>query len=42
MGESVRAWRLQDGPWLVYRRLEAYGEGEEAQVGFTLADRMPG
>ena len=40
-GESVRAWRLQDGRWLVYRRLEAFGEDGELESGFTLTERMP-
>jgi hypothetical protein len=40
-GESVRAWRLQDGRWLVYRRLEPFGEDGELESGFTLTERMP-
>ena len=40
-GESVRAWRLRDGRWLVHRRLEPFGDDGESEQGLLLADRMP-
>lgn len=40
-GETVRAWRLRDGRWLVYRRLQAGDECEPQRGFFTLADTPP-
>jgi hypothetical protein len=39
--ESMRAWRLRDGRWLVHRRLAPYGEEGEQVSGFTFDARMP-
>jgi len=40
-GESVRAWRLRDGRWLVHRHLEPFGEDGDCEQGLRLAERMP-
>ncbi|MBK1700617.1 hypothetical protein [Thiococcus pfennigii] len=39
--ESLTTWRLLDGRWLVYRRVEPLGEEGEALGGFNVAERMP-
>jgi hypothetical protein len=39
--ESLKAWRLTDGRWLVHRRLAPFGEEGEQVSGFSLDERMP-
>jgi len=39
--ESLYAWRLLGGRWLVYRRVQPYGDEGELVAGFTLDERMP-
>lgn len=39
--ESVKAWRLRNGRWLVHRRLRPFGEEGETIASFDFADRMP-
>ncbi|ADC61816.1 hypothetical protein [Allochromatium vinosum] len=40
-GESVTAWRLTDGRWLVHRQQEPLGEEAERIDGFTLESHSP-
>ncbi|UHD17398.1 hypothetical protein [Thiocapsa bogorovii] len=39
--ESLSAWRLHDGRWLVYRRVEPLGEEDAATCVLSIDDRMP-
>lgn len=39
--ESIKAWRLRNGRWLVHRRLRPFGDDEEAVSSFVFSDRMP-
>jgi hypothetical protein len=39
--ESLSAWRLHDGRWLVYRRVEPLGEEDAATSAMSIDDRMP-
>lgn len=39
--QSLKAWRLQDGRWLVHRRLAPFGEDGELLTGFTIDEQMP-
>lgn len=39
--ESVRAWRLKSGRWLVHRRLQPFGEEGEEVTSFGFEPRMP-
>ncbi|NEX19629.1 hypothetical protein G3480_04760 [Thiorhodococcus mannitoliphagus] len=40
--ESITAWRLRSGLWLVHRRVEPLGEEGESGSSFGLEARMPG
>lgn len=40
-GESVQAWRLLDGRWLVRRWRQPFGEEGEVAIGLSLDTRMP-
>ena len=39
--ESLTAWRLNDGRWLVHRRLAPFGEDGDLLTDFTIDERMP-
>lgn len=39
--ESVSAWRLHDGRWLVHRRIEPLGEEDAATSALSIDERMP-
>lgn len=39
--ESVSAWRLSDGRWLVHRRVEPLGEEDAAISATSIDERMP-
>ncbi|AGA89668.1 hypothetical protein Thimo_0832 [Thioflavicoccus mobilis 8321] len=39
--ESLATWRLLDGRWLVYRRVEPLGEDGEVVSGFSISAQMP-
>jgi hypothetical protein len=39
--ESLSAWRLRDGRWLVYRRVEPLGEEDAATCALSIDERMP-
>lgn len=40
-GESVRAWRLLDGHWLVRRWRQPFGEDGDAETSLGFGTRMP-
>jgi hypothetical protein len=40
--ESVDAWRLRDGRWLVHRRVEPLGDEDAEICSVSIDDRMPG
>ncbi|WP_040527632.1 hypothetical protein [Lamprocystis purpurea] len=40
-GESLDAWRLLDGRWLVHRRLQPYGDEGDLVAALSLEERMP-
>lgn len=37
-GESLKAWRLPDGRWLVHRRLQPFGEDGDLIAGLSIED----
>ena len=39
--ESVSAWRLRDGRWLVHRRVEPLGDEDVATSALSIDARMP-
>jgi hypothetical protein len=39
--ESVIAWRLRDGRWLVYRRIESLGAEGGCESRFSLEEHCP-
>lgn len=39
--ESVSAWRLRDGRWLVHRRVEPLGDEDAATSALSIDARMP-
>jgi hypothetical protein len=39
--DSLRAWRLHDGRWLVHRWLQPFGEDGEPVACWRLDERMP-
>lgn len=39
--ESLRAWRLHNGRWLVHRRVQPFGEEGEELTTFGFESRMP-
>ena len=39
--ESLRAWRLRSGRWLVHRHLQPFGEEGETLTHFGFEARMP-
>ncbi|MBK1722026.1 hypothetical protein [Thiocystis violacea] len=41
-GESITAWRLRDGRWLVHRQIEPLGDEGASGACFNLEARMPG
>lgn len=40
-GESVKAWRLCNGRWLVYRRAQPFGEEGETVTSYGFEAQMP-
>lgn len=39
--ESLKAWRLRNGRWLVHRRLRPFGDEGDTMSSFVFSDRMP-
>ncbi|QVL50373.1 MAG: hypothetical protein KFB96_08050 [Thiocapsa sp.] len=39
--ESVSAWRLRDGRWLVHRRIEPLGDEDASTSALSIDARMP-
>jgi hypothetical protein len=39
--QSLKAWRLRDGRWLVHRRLAPFGDEGDLLTGFSIDERMP-
>jgi hypothetical protein len=40
--ESLRAWRLRDGRWLIHRIVIRQGEQNKGRGFYSLSDAMPG
>lgn len=41
-GETVRAWRLRDERWLVYRRIDTGEDGSPGRAFYSFSDCPPG
>ncbi len=39
--ESLRAWRLRDGRWLIHRLVIRQGEQDKARGFYSLSESMP-